>query len=111
MCIRVWDTPAANVINLSSRKMFRQYEQACKEGKRHECDVCHKSYASQSILKQHKKVSHAPEHDEVYCCPHCNKEYWVRKSMQESVSRIQTGMGPTFVGWKGAQGLNICFRR
>ena len=67
--------------SLSSRKMLRQHEQACKEGRRHECDVCHKSYASWSILKQHKKVSHAPEHDEVYCCPHCNKEYWVRKSM------------------------------
>ena len=97
--------------SLSSRKMLRQNKQAYKEGKRHACDVCHKSYASQSILKQHKKVSHAPEHDEVYCCPHCDKEYWVRKSMQASVSRIQTGRGPTFVGWKGAQGLNIHFRR
>ena len=32
--------------SLSSRKMLRQHEQACKEGKRHDCNVCHKSYAS-----------------------------------------------------------------
>ena len=116
MCIKVWDTPCNKCHkSLSSRKMLRQHEQACKEGKRHDCDVCHKSYASQSILKQHKKVSHAPEHDEVYCCPHCDKEYWVRKgackSIQESVSRIQTGRDPTFVGWKDAPGLSIHFKR
>ena len=84
MCIRAQDTLAAGVINLCpSKKMLRQHEQACKEGKRHECEVCHKSYASLSILKQHKKVSHAPECDEVYCCPHCSREYWVKKSMWE----------------------------
>ena len=72
--------------SLSSRKMLGQHEQACKQGKRHECDVCNKSYTSSSILKKHKRVSHgpdAPEPDEAFFCPHCNKEYRVKKSMCE----------------------------
>ena len=72
--------------SLSSRRMLGQHEQACKQGKRHECDVCNKSYASLSILKQHKRVSHgadAPEPDEAFFCPHCNKWYGVKKSMRE----------------------------
>ena len=72
--------------SLSSRKMLRQHEQACKQGKRHDCDVCQKSYASQSILKQQKKVAHgtgAPEPDEAFFCPHCDKRYGVKKSMRE----------------------------
>ena len=84
MCIRVQATHVAT--NLSFRKMLGQHKQACKQGKRHECDVCNKSYASSSILKQHKRVSHgpdAPEPDEAFFCPHCNKEYRVKKSIHE----------------------------
>ena len=72
--------------SLSSRKMLRQHEQACKQGKRYDCDICQRSYASQSILKQHKKVAHgtgAPEPDEAFFCPHCDKRYGVKKSMRE----------------------------
>ena len=100
--------------SLSSRKMLRQHEQACKEGKRHECDVCHKSYASRSILKQHKKVSHAPEHDEVYCCPYCNKEYQVRKNMQEHAGVCEQNTdrkGPDFCRVEGCSRAQHLFQK
>ena len=100
--------------SLSSKKMLRQHEQACKEGKRHGCEVCHKSYASLSILKQHKKVSHAPEHDEVYCCPHCDKEYWVRKSMQEHAGVCEQNpdrKGPYFCRVEGCSRAQHLFQK
>ena len=74
--------------SLSLRKMLRQHEQACKEGQHNVCDAWSKSYASAQILRQHVKVNHGvghPELDEVFQCPHCQKEYRVKKSMQEHV--------------------------
>ena len=93
--------------SLSSRKMLGQHEQACKQGKRHECDVCNKLYASSSILKQCKRVSHgadAPEPDEAFCCPHCNKEYRVKKIMCEHAGVCEKNpnhKGPYFCQVKG----------
>ena len=72
--------------SLSSRKMLRQHEQACKQGRRYNYDVCQKSYASWSILKQHKKVAHGTgdlEPDEAFLYPYCDKRYGVKKSMRE----------------------------
>ena len=64
--------------SLSSRKMLRQDKKACKEGWHHVYDTCSKLYASAQILRQHVKVKHGagcPELDEVFHCPHCQKDY------------------------------------
>ena len=103
--------------SLSSRKMLRQHEQACKQGKRYDCDVCQKSYASQSILKQHKKVPHgtgAPEPDEAFFCPHCDKRYRVKKSMREHAGVCEKNpncKGPYFCCVEGCPSTSHPFQK
>ena len=88
--------------SLSSRKMLRQHEAACKQRCKHTCGTCGREYSSVQILKQHKKVSHGagrPLQDEVFVCPYCQKAYNVEKSMREHASTCAqnpTRKGPYF---------------
>ena len=78
---------------LSSRKMLRQHEASCKEGRRFTCGTCGKDYASAQIVKAHEKFHHGaahpqphPQPGQSFPCPHCAKVYQVKKSMREHVS-------------------------
>ena len=68
--------------SLASRKMLRQHKKVCKGDQHHECEGCGKSYVSTQILRPHVKVKHGaeqPEQNEVFQCPHCQKEYTIKK--------------------------------
>ena len=74
--------------SLTSYKMLRQHEAACKLGRKHTCALCNKEYSSLQILKTHEKVQHGaaqPQPGQSFPCPHCGKAYLVKKSMREHV--------------------------
>ena len=72
--------------SLSSNKMLRQHEAACKQGRKHTCAFCNREYSSLQILKTHERVQHGasqPQPGQSFLCPHCGKAYKVKKSMRE----------------------------
>ena len=84
---------------------------------RYDCDVCQKSYARQSILKQHKKVAHgtgAPEPDKAFSSPYCDKRYGVKKSMREHAGVCEKNpnhKGPYFCHVEGCPSASHPFQK
>ena len=73
---------------LASRRMLRRHVSACVQGKKVPCPDCGKECASTQGMKQHHKANHgadAPEMDEGFYSPHCNKLFWVKKSQLEDM--------------------------
>ena len=68
---------------LASRWMLWAHISACVQGRKVPCPDCGKEYATRQGMKQHHKANHgvdAPEQDEGFYCPHCNKLFRVKKA-------------------------------
>ena len=71
---------------LSSRRILKRHISACVQGRKVLCPYCGKEYAGTQGMKQYHKANHgadAPEMDEGFYCPHCNKLFQVKKSQLE----------------------------
>ena len=68
-------------------------------------------------LRQHARVTHGPEKpvpDEVFICPHCAKQYRVKKSMREhatTCSQNPAKKGPFFCWVEGCKSRDHPFGR
>ena len=68
------------------RHMLRDHEKGCVGGTKYQCSQCDKEYSTRQGCHQHERAKHrldAPARDEVFVCPHCGKQYGIKKSMQE----------------------------
>ena len=64
-------------------------------------------------LIQHARVTHGPKQpapDEVFICPHCAKQYRVKKSMREHATTCSQNLakkGLSSAGWRGISPMII----
>ena len=74
---------------LAMRHMLRDHEKGCMSGTKYLCSQCDKEYSTKQGCHQHKRAKHgpdAPAPDEVFVCPHCGKQFNIKKSMWEHIT-------------------------
>ena len=103
--------------SLSSNKMLRQHEAACKQGRKHTCASCNREYSSLQILKTHERVQHGaaqPQPGQSFLCPYCGKAYKVKKSMREHMgvcAQNPSRKGPYYCRVEGCPKARHAFSR
>ena len=74
---------------LVMRHMLRNHMKGCVGGTKYQYSQCDKEYSTKQGHHQHERAKHgpdAPAPDEVFVCPHCGKQYNIKKSMQEHIT-------------------------
>ena len=67
---------------LVMRCMLRDHEKGCISGTKYQFSQCNKEYSTKQGRCQHERAKHgpdAPAPDELFVCPHCGKQFNIKK--------------------------------